>query len=504
MPDLSFTGPGEVHAPYLDVDQIEKALKEHGSCIDTLSHFLPGKVFTKNKPSYNEYLDTFWLGPAREIFPRCVVIPSNTSDVSKAISVLSSALKLGIDCKFAIRSGNAAAFANLSNIDDGIVIWLKDLKELDLAEDRSVIRVGPGNSAGDVYGKLDPMDLTAVLGLHSMLGVSGLVLGGGWSSILSPQYGLACDNVLNFEVVLSSGAVVNVNATSNPDLFRALKGGASNFGIVTRFDLAVIKLGSFSGGQIFADLSKRQEIFRFAENYMKADDYTPQASMIMNLGYMAGMGWGMFYFPTYIGPEENPSILAPVLKMNDVKSTFRVSHTREFTDQLDQMIPPGLRSTVSTFTFSLNAEFMEVYFQMAKEMVDELKDIFPGFAAAVAFHPFPKQAFSQSKKSGGNSLGLSEEDGDICKTFAYMMWDSAKDDEKVKAAMKDLIERGKTEAVRRGLLKDYVPISYAAPWQDVFGGYGKENLEAMRQASKKYDPLQLFQLAVPGGWKLSK
>jgi hypothetical protein len=37
-------------------------------------------------------------------------------------------------------------------------------------------------------------------------------------------------SVLNYEVVLSNGTIVNANATSNPDLFWALKGGGNQFG----------------------------------------------------------------------------------------------------------------------------------------------------------------------------------------------------------------------------------------------------------------------------------
>ena len=35
--------------------------------------------------------------------------------------------------------------------------------------------------------------------------------------------------------MLASGEVIEVSADSHPDLFRALRGGGGNFGIVTRF-----------------------------------------------------------------------------------------------------------------------------------------------------------------------------------------------------------------------------------------------------------------------------
>lgn len=68
-----------------------------------------------------------------------------------------------------------------------------------------------------------------------MVDISLIWLGG--LSFLSSQYGWAANNVVNFEVVLANGTVVNANAKENTDLFAALKGGGNNFGIVTAYTL---------------------------------------------------------------------------------------------------------------------------------------------------------------------------------------------------------------------------------------------------------------------------
>jgi len=61
------------------------------------------------------------------------------------------------------------------------------------------------------------------------VGVGGLTLGGGLS-FLSAEYGLVCDNVVNYEVVLADASIVNANASSNSNLYWALKGGGNQFG----------------------------------------------------------------------------------------------------------------------------------------------------------------------------------------------------------------------------------------------------------------------------------
>lgn len=69
--------------------------------------------------------------------------------------------------------------------------------------------------------------------------MAGVALGGGMSLYLA-AVGWVADNVRQFEVVLASGEIVYANATSNSDLFQALKGGSSNFGVVTHLDLETI------------------------------------------------------------------------------------------------------------------------------------------------------------------------------------------------------------------------------------------------------------------------
>ncbi|KAH8548322.1 hypothetical protein BGW37DRAFT_470290 [Umbelopsis sp. PMI_123] len=53
----------------------------------------------------------------------------------------------------------------------------------------------------------------------------GGYIGGGGHSIISPNYGLAADNALQFTVVLANGEVVVANEVHNTDLFWALRGG---------------------------------------------------------------------------------------------------------------------------------------------------------------------------------------------------------------------------------------------------------------------------------------
>lgn len=54
--------------------------------------------------------------------------------------------------------------------------------------------------------------------------------------------------MVNYEIVLADGSLVEANKEHHPDLFWALKGGSSNFGIVTRFDVQTIHSPKIWGG----------------------------------------------------------------------------------------------------------------------------------------------------------------------------------------------------------------------------------------------------------------
>ena len=62
----------------------------------------------------------------------------------------------------------------------------------------------------------------------------------------------------------------------------------------------------------------------------------------------------------------------------------------------------------------------------------------------------------------------------------------------------------KAMAVAADLFNEYIYLNYALPSQDPISGYGAANVAALKAASKKYDPEQVFQTLVPGGFKLSK
>ena len=74
----------------------------------------------------------------------------------------------------------------------------------------------------DVVWKLQPA--RNVVGGSGIVGVAGYLLGGGYSYLMTNQFGLGIDNIAGFEVVLPSGKVVNARPNDDTaDLYNCLR-----------------------------------------------------------------------------------------------------------------------------------------------------------------------------------------------------------------------------------------------------------------------------------------
>ena len=81
------------------------------------------------------------------------------------------------------------------------------------------------------------------------VGVVGYTLGGGLSW-LARKHGFACDSVLAIELVTADGELVRkVTREHEPELFRALRGGGGNFGVVTAIEFKLYPRRGAHGGR---------------------------------------------------------------------------------------------------------------------------------------------------------------------------------------------------------------------------------------------------------------
>lgn len=124
--------------------------------------------------------------------------------------------------------------SHLSILDEALVCDLSLMRSVDVNAADQTVRCAGGCLNGDVNMACAPYGLGFTLGTNPGTGLGGLVLQGG-HGVLERLTGLSVDSLLACDVVLADGSHVTASATSNAELFWALRGGCGNFGIVASF-----------------------------------------------------------------------------------------------------------------------------------------------------------------------------------------------------------------------------------------------------------------------------
>lgn len=106
----------------------------------------------------------------------------------------------------------------------------------------------------------------------------------------------------------------------------------------------------------------------------------------------------------------------------------------------------------------------------------------------------------------GNSLGLDpadETEKNLVNVLVMFIHTDASAEEAVEQELKKFTAELEDIARKEDALSEFVYLNYATYWQKVLEGYGRENVEKLKKVAKKYDPREVFQKQVRGGFKLS-
>jgi hypothetical protein len=201
-----------------------------------------GRLVGPEDPGYDEARRVYNAMIDRH--PALVAYAADAEDVAAVVSFAREH-----ELPLAVRGGGHNG-AGLGVCDDGVVIDLSQLREIEVDPAARTVRVGGGATWGEVDRATAAHGLATPSGIISTTGVGGLTLGGGIGH-LTRKCGLTIDNLLEADVVLASGERVRANADEHPDLFWAIRGGGGNFGVVTSFTFRLHEVGTILGGPTF-------------------------------------------------------------------------------------------------------------------------------------------------------------------------------------------------------------------------------------------------------------
>ena len=164
---------------------------------------------------------------------------------------------------------------------------LRHFQQFSMDESTHIATVGAGTLLGDVTKRLHKAGGRAMAhGTCPQVGIGGHATIGGLGPS-SRLWGSALDHVLEAEVVLANSSIIRASETENPDVFFAIKGAASSFGIVTEFKVrtepepgaAVEYSYTFN----FGDTASRAKTFKDWQAFVSDPNLTRKFSTILTV-----------------------------------------------------------------------------------------------------------------------------------------------------------------------------------------------------------------------------
>ncbi len=234
------------------------------SAIEALRKQIRGSIILSGDADYDQARKVYnaMINKHPAIIIKCV----DVADVMAAVKFAKEKNLL-----LAVRGGGHNG-GGLGICDDGMVIDLSGIKFIRVNPANKTVRVGGGNTLGEVDHATHAFGLAVPAGIISTTGIGGLSLGGG-IGYLSRKYGLTIDNLLEADMVLADGSFVTVNNKQHPDLFWAIRGGGGNFGIVTSFLFQAHDVDMVYGGPTLWPIEKIEEIMPWYQDFLdKAPD----------------------------------------------------------------------------------------------------------------------------------------------------------------------------------------------------------------------------------------
>ncbi|KAB8213385.1 FAD dependent oxidoreductase [Aspergillus novoparasiticus] len=459
-------------------------------------------IEVQSSPQYSKSLK-YWSLACQELKPACIAAPENAEQVASIIESLQQ-----VNDSFAIKSGGHSPVLGFSSIQDGLLISMEMFKDVTYHDDDQTAVIGAGLSWQDAHLHLNQPSQMIVGGRVGGVGVSGLILGGGLS-FLSPQYGWAANSVVNYEIVLADGTIVNANATSYEDLYFSLKGAGNNYGIVTAFTVQTYpaKDGEVWGGGIFIKPNQTRQILEAVRSFV---EYYPdnRASILPTF---TNNEWLLLVFYDGSTPPDN------IFQNFTSIPTANASTTQTWDSYYDLIHSNDQYNIMGASRYASGAEVLPLPNQtIGGQVLEEILDFWnqttekargscPGTHGSIALHPIPRTMTQAARDKGGDLINFPT-DHDYLIVGVLLSYVDASCTEIMDRAIEDTykgindiiigyIKQGKLPDVPRPLYLNDINSR-----QDYWGRV--DTKPKAIEAKEKYDPYGFFTSRTSGGFGL--
>lgn len=306
---------------------------------------LGDRLLLPTDTGYEPQVESFWAENAR-LRPFCFILPQTTEEVSKALTALVNTNDGAGDWHIAVRSGGHSLTGN--NIVNGVTIDLSMMNSSSYDPRTNLASIQPGGRWMNVYANLEAEGVVVAGGRDGDVGVGGFLLGGG-NSFFSGRMGFGCDCVANFEVVLANGTIINANSTTNADLWRALKGGSGNLGIVTRFDMETIPSTSLYYDLRFLSYDHAEMVTDVVHDFTNQDQDLAENALVTYFGHDTTIMPGIHEVVIYVNTQGSSHVHTAFDKIKDLPCLINITRFQTMAEAAaGSQITGGERLNLST------------------------------------------------------------------------------------------------------------------------------------------------------------
>lgn len=441
--------------------------------LGTLVHQVKGEVITADDEAYDD-ARTVW-NAAQKATPIAIVKCTGAADVALCVDHCRSLdLPLSIKCGGHLTTGEAVR-------DNAVVLDLSPMDAVRVDPATKTVRVGGGATWGDVYHETTRVGLLAPGGWDAAVGVGGFTLGGGQGLTVRTE-GMACDCLIEADVVTADGEIVTASEREHADLFWALRGGGGNVGVVTSFVFECFELSQeFRTVALYFSLDDAKELFRRCrEIFPTIPDALIPTVAVSSLPDHPEVPEGMrgepgaFVYLVYVGdPTESQSAIDPYLEIAEPVLTIDavVPFLEAFGDS-----PSGIRRHWSSLYLD----------ELSDDLIDALVDELPPFPVTTRLVIF---GFGELLDRYGPTETAYAHRESPYQLMVSVNWEDPEDDEKNHAWARRAFDR----LVPHSNGGEYVNLQTDTDdrQQACFGG----NLERLREVKATWDPENLFRPA---------
>ena len=244
---------------------------------ESLRGLCGGAVHLPGDPGYDA-ARTPW-NVAVQQRPAAVAIPRDAADVS---AVVRAAAAAGLRVAPQSTGHNAGPLA-AQGLDDVVIVRTSALTDVEVDTDRGIVRVGGGTLWEPAVDAAAEVGQAVLHGSSPDVGIAGYSLGGGMGWF-ARKLGLATNSLTAVEVVIGDGTLVRADATTNAELFWAVRGGGGNFGVVAALEFRMYPIETAYAGMLVWDQAHAEQVLRTWSQWAPgAPDEVTTSFRLMNL-----------------------------------------------------------------------------------------------------------------------------------------------------------------------------------------------------------------------------